>query len=661
MTSPSRKRVVTVDDLNILNANSAYARTQGEAAQTGAAAATLSAQKADAALVNLNATIAGAADDAASATTGEVLSRVGAAVQASEHAFTELATDLRVNLNAGKLPPVVARPPVTDLFNAPIFAPGSIAGQRGWLLGAGATATVDGSGVAVIGRNGIISPYTFSEGYLRVQVDGTDNHLAMLWGGPAGPGKHYAVWNVGGNIEAGWWNINAEGAPFDVNPAQSFPAPAEDHWIEVTMATDYLGSQYLVRVWGVSGTRPGAPQMAVGINNSNPAKPAPLVGEGPVVLGTLALPVKYKALMIDDWQRDPNPLSMRAAEAGPWFSRYEGGVNCRTTITDGAEQRSTVWDTPGVALEVVIPPGMSYRPIIAARVCPEGGAWTDWVRTQVPSNNNPGDHVRVDTVQGLDITKRYRVEQCAIVHEDDALWEKGCGLLIANIIVANGGTCIPTDEDDLLLVEEDGTSIVASIVAGGHASSGPASQPTQTYAEESHLHVACDIINAVPYHSGYGATGMVKAVGSGGVPNAPLSTTQFMRGRKRTYRRKPNLRIIEHGVNDQGAGIAPEVFRAAYRAYVVGCMARDPGTQHLLMRPFLGSYAAEIQAVAVELGLPYIDTTGWIPAGAPYYAPNDGTHPLRRGQILAGQRLAAWLIANGYARGGQAKVLRPAA
>lgn len=37
MTNPSRKRVVTSDDLDILNRNSAYARQQGEAAATAAA------------------------------------------------------------------------------------------------------------------------------------------------------------------------------------------------------------------------------------------------------------------------------------------------------------------------------------------------------------------------------------------------------------------------------------------------------------------------------------------------------------------------------------------------------------------------------------------------------------------------------------------------
>lgn len=47
MTNPSRKRVPTLDDLNVLNQNAAYARQKGEAAETAATRATTAAEQAE--------------------------------------------------------------------------------------------------------------------------------------------------------------------------------------------------------------------------------------------------------------------------------------------------------------------------------------------------------------------------------------------------------------------------------------------------------------------------------------------------------------------------------------------------------------------------------------------------------------------------------------
>jgi len=587
-----------------------------------------------------------------------VLSAQQTASQAigSQAAFAELSTSLRLGVSLGVLPPVSARPPLIERFSQPQYALGTVLGQRGWSIESG-TAVLTAAGLVVdsdvrAGKpHGALSPLIFSEGVLRVFVPDPAGGVAIEWGGPTGPGYHFALWKGGGNLETGWWRANADGSLDNVTSRAATPVPGNPYWCEIDMGPNFSGSGYTVRVWNDNAAYPDLPTMTVGFNSSTPP-----LGEGPIRLASLDSPATYGALIVDDWQRQPNPIEAKvSAVTGPWFNRFEAGQNVLCTITSGAELRGTVKNTGGVGLLLGIPPGMTTRPVVSSRVCPAGGAWSAWTRTPVPNTGSAGGVVRVDPVTNLTPATEYRVELCMIIEENDPLWQQGAGVCVLQVIVADGGQCRPTVEDNLLLIEESGTSIVAAIVADGHYSDSRASHPTVTGTEQSHLHVACDILNAIPYQSGYGGTGVVKAFGSGGVPNAIQNSNGFMQGRNRAYRRKPNITIGEHGVNDSGAGVSDADFRAGYRTWALDRMARNPGTQLILMRPFLGVYEAVIKSLAAELGLLYIDTTGWLDLNTDY-GPNDKTHPLRAGQIKAGIKLAAWLVAHGVPVNGASKV-----
>ena len=79
------------------------------------------------------------------------------------------------------------------------------------------------------------------------------------------------------------------------------------------------------------------------------------------------------------------------------------------------------------------------------------------------------------------------------------------------------------------------------------------------------------------------------------------------------------------------------------------------------MRPFNGGFWAEIQAVATELGLPTIDTTGWLSPDQGDYAvggsTQDFTHPLAfpegtdKGHRKAGRLVAQALMDSGIPKG----------
>ncbi len=537
-------------------------------------------------------------------------------------------------------------PPTLRLFNSLSFKAGNVDGQQALSVESG-TALIDSAGLLIdsdvnTGKaRGVVLGHLFSEGVLRAQVEHATQRLVLNWGVQDAPGYVYAVWDDGTVIQCGWWKVAADLTISDVQSRVSIAIPADNYTAEVLVGPSVQGSGFVVRVWGNGDARPDAPSGAVGYDAT-----APLLAEGRIGLASLSGPVRVQSLTVDD---TPSVLLSKVAPIGRWFTRFEAARQVLCTTTSGAELRTVVSGTPGVGLVIAIPAGMSYRPIVPARwrEFGKGLPWGPWVRTQVPDGGGPGSLIRIDPVTGLNPNLTYEVQLGSAIYENDQHWAYGSGLCVAELIVATGGTAAPWYDPSARWVEADGDSITAGVAMLPYPASGPPSQPSNLLSELNYLHVACDLLGAIPVNNGFGGTGVLVS-GSGGVPLAARNTSEYMNGRPRRDLRQPDVILINHLTNDAGAvGRTPSVIitsqqaRAGYADLVQQRRAANPSSAVVAMRPFNGAFWPEIQDVARALSVPTIDTTGWLaPVPADY---TDGTHPTLAGQAKAGQRLASAL------------------
>lgn len=579
--------------------------------------------------------------------TGETYERLsGGGLQYRPNLEVVSRANVLAFMDALRPAPVPARPPRLEVFvpASAQYAAGALGGQRGWVT-QGGTAAVTATGVTVDSNvvggapHGTYNPaLVFSEGAFTVEVTDAAGGTAIQWGG-GNSGYRFAAWKGGGNLEFGWWEARADGTLANVNSKGTTPVPGVPYLIEIISGVVATGSTMQLRVWNRGSARPAAPTLTAAFDATSAAIP-----EGPIRLSSLGSPAQYGSVTVDNWGTRPNPVSARALPVGPWFPRFEGGVNTLATVTSGSELRLSVTGTPGVALTLAIPTGMTYRPVIAARTRPAGGVWSAWTRTATPTTGGAGSLVRVDPVAGLDVTRTYDVQLVFNVHESDNHFALGSGACVVEVIVGGSGRAWPTADDQRQRILVIGDSITAGIVAGGYAASpDPASTPGVLISEQAYPHVMAGILNALPLHNGYGGTGVTVA-GSGGMPRALTNVTSAMDGRaKWWWPYDPTAIIVNHGTNDAGASVASATFRAGYRELIVALLLRFPAAALYCLRPFNGAFATEIAGVAAELRLPYLDSTGWLVSGD--YV--DGVHPSVAGHLKAGTRLAAALVAAG--------------
>ena len=107
---------------------------------------------------------------------------------------------------------------------------------------------------------------------------------------------------------------------------------------------------------------------------------------------------------------------------------------------------------------------------------------------------------------------------------------------------------------------------------------------------------------------GFGATGLSRG-GSGGVPALGVSWNQLWDGVPRDFSPRPDIIVFNEGTNDGGNNIT-----AAFGVVIAGLLAACPGTPIVVMEPFNGGQAANLQAVVANANSPlvtYLDTTGF--------------------------------------------------
>ena len=122
---------------------------------------------------------------------------------------------------------------------------------------------------------------------------------------------------------------------------------------------------------------------------------------------------------------------------------------------------------------------------------------------------------------------------------------------------------------------------------------------------------------------GFGAQG-ISVGGAGGVPSFPNTWASLYAGAPRSFTPVPDAVVINMGTND---GTTNTV--AAMTGILNGLLSACPGSLIVVMRPFDGNQASNLQAAIQACANPalvqYLDTTGFF--NTAYGATSDGVHP----------------------------------
>lgn len=113
---------------------------------------------------------------------------------------------------------------------------------------------------------------------------------------------------------------------------------------------------------------------------------------------------------------------------------------------------------------------------------------------------------------------------------------------------------------------------------------------------------------------GFGGTGVVKATGSGSVPNLQTSYNQLWNGEPRVFDPSPNLIVLNEGTNDTNAGANAAILETGMTNALNLLLAACPNAVIATMMPFNSNKGINwINAVAAcnnPQRVVYIDTTG---------------------------------------------------
>lgn len=106
-------------------------------------------------------------------------------------------------------------------------------------------------------------------------------------------------------------------------------------------------------------------------------------------------------------------------------------------------------------------------------------------------------------------------------------------------------------------------------------------------------------------------------------------------------RYQANAVVINLGTNDAGHGVTGAAFQSAYAGFLRAIRAKYPNATIYAMQTFKKRYVTETKAAVTAVNdskIRYIDTTGWLTAGADY-EDTDG-HPNEAGHAKVADRLA---------------------
>lgn len=302
---------------------------------------------------------------------------------------------------------------------------------------------------------------------------------------------------------------------------------------------------------------------------------------------------------------------------GRWTRRTINGTDCMYTPNLGSTIFSKVKNTTKVSFGFLNNGNPSGNPQeIAYSV--DGGVYT---RDSV-------DHSPF-VITGLDGNEHYIRIVMAGNKDTDAVWSGDQGFAFTGISVDEGGLSEPV-KPKARVFEFFGDSITAGCWVLTRDT------PSQGYAAEAnYVAKCCEMLRSIDVRVAFSASGVTKG-GTGGVPALQtfLDQTDALTPEKADL---PDAVFINIGTNDSAATSSD--FQNAYQNAVNRLQIKRPGVPIFCMLPFNGARKTEIRAVvSASVNTVFVDTTGWDITTV------DGTHPDQAGSIVAGEKLAAFVI-----------------
>ncbi|RRK10187.1 SGNH/GDSL hydrolase family protein [Lactiplantibacillus garii] len=288
---------------------------------------------------------------------------------------------------------------------------------------------------------------------------------------------------------------------------------------------------------------------------------------------------------------------------GRWFEQSTGKETVVSTITEGS---SLFFQFEGTHLEI------DFK--VLQTMCIVAVSIDHQVYRKMPATErcivskclNPGKH-------------EVRVVVDAIKETDD-LWYGGKGLAVRSIVAEKVRPIKPTNKVAWFLGD--------SITAGIHVNGDP--EPETNSYIQSYGNIASENLKLTNIPMAFGATGVTTG-GSGDVPKA-IEYLDFAMNGVQVDCDQPDICIVNYGTNDR---TNRNLFPAEFKTFMMALSQKVPGVPIVVLRPFVGDFAAEIQAAIA--GVPntiYVDTQNW------QFERTDGLHPNAVGSKKLGLYLA---------------------
>lgn len=207
------------------------------------------------------------------------------------------------------------------------------------------------------------------------------------------------------------------------------------------------------------------------------------------------------------------------------------------------------------------------------------------------------------------------------IKETDDVWFGGKGLAVERVIANEVHPVKPTNKVAWFFGD--------SITAGIHVNGDP--EPETNSYIQSYTNVAAEVLQVANIPIAFGATGVTTG-GSGNVPKA-LDYLNFAKQGVPAICDQPSFCVINYGTNDR---TKPHAFEESLLTFVQALRAKLPTVPIILLRPFVGDFPLEIQAVAKAVpNTTYVDTANW-----QFDDYTDGLHPNAYGHKKLGLYLA---------------------
>ena len=198
----------------------------------------------------------------------------------------------------------------------------------------------------------------------------------------------------------------------------------------------------------------------------------------------------------------------------------------------------------------------------------------------------------------------------------------------------------PLPPDERSIIEFVGDSITEGVLVDADCLIMPNVWPDEQYNRPCQDDVTgtyawqtAEALGMRPGIIAYGAVGVTKG-GCGGVVAAPDAYPFCFENAPYTGPEAAVV-VINHGTNDRGSD--PAHFVREYRRLLDAVRRKNPHSVLVLLSPFCGAFASELQALAADYGrssggvVHYVDTAGWLPP--------EPIHPGREGHSIAAQHL----------------------